>query len=67
MSIKQQILAYLVDKDGKVIETLPIIAKNPKKDVEAMNGTCRAYTDGKLRWTLEQPNNAAPVNMEMPV
>jgi hypothetical protein len=55
MSIKQQILAYLVDHDGKVIETLPIVAKNPKDDVAAMNGTCQAYTDGKLRWTLEAP------------
>jgi hypothetical protein len=55
MSIKQQFLAYLVDASGKVIETLPIIAKNPRKDVEAMNGTCKAYTDGKLRWTLEAP------------
>jgi len=67
MSIKHQILAYLVDKDGKVHETLPIIAKNPKKDVEAMNGTCTAYTEGRLRWTLTPPNNSAPVNLELPV
>ncbi|MHB8727603.1 MAG: hypothetical protein ACYC9K_01040 [Sulfuricaulis sp.] len=47
--------AYLMDRDGNVRETLPIYSNSPKKDVEAMNGTCRAYTDGKLRWTLESP------------
>lgn len=54
MSIKHQTLAYLVDKSGKVYETLTIIAKNPKKDVAAMNGACHAYNPD-LRWTLERP------------
>jgi hypothetical protein len=57
MSIKQQILAYLVDKEGKVYETLTIIAKDKQADVKAMNSTCHAATDGKLFWTLRPPTN----------
>ena len=48
MPIVKQTIAFLVDATGKVYETLPIIAKNPKKDVEAMNGTCGSYTEGRL-------------------
>ena len=51
--------AYLMDDSRKVYETRPIYAKNPKKDVIAMNGTCQVYTDGKLFWTLENPKEAA--------
>lgn len=53
--MKAPVFAYLTDKTGTIYETLHIIAKNPKKDVEAMNGTCKAYTDGKKWWTLERP------------
>jgi hypothetical protein len=50
--------AYLTDKIGKVHEILPIYANNPKNDIAAMNGTCQAYTDGKLLWTLDKPKEA---------
>ena len=63
MSIKQQILAYLVDSSGKIYETLTIIAKNPKEDVAAMNGTCATYTDGKLRWTLQAPQSSQQLGL----
>lgn len=55
--------------EGKIVRCVAggFHAKNPKDDVAAMNGTCQAATEGKLWWTLEQPNNAAPVNMELPV
>jgi len=49
--------AYLTDKTGRIIETLMIYAKVPKKDVAAMNGTAQAATDGKVWWTLEQPHH----------
>jgi hypothetical protein len=52
--------AYLTDKAGKIHETLPIYAKNPKKDVAAMNGTCKSYTDGKLFWTLNLKQTELP-------
>lgn len=55
--MKAPVFAYLTDKTGTIYETLQIIAKNPKKDVEAMNGTCKVYTDGKKWWTLERPND----------
>jgi hypothetical protein len=53
--MKPPVLAYLTDKTGRVYETLPIYARKPKQDVEAMNGTAKAYTDGKLFWTLTNP------------
>ena len=59
MSIKQQILAYLVDKDGKIHETLVILRKDAQADVDAMNGTAHAYTDGELFWTLDLPREVA--------
>lgn len=55
MSIKKQILAYLIDRHGNVYETLTIIARNPKADVGAMNATAKAATDGKVWWTLTAP------------
>lgn len=67
MSIKKQILAYLVDAAGKVYETLPIIAHDPNKDVEKMNATAKAANGGKVWWTLKNPNQSASANMELPV
>ena len=59
MSIKKQILAYLVDGSGEVFETHPIYAKDPEHDVEQMNKTAKAATDGNLFWTLDKPKEAA--------
>jgi hypothetical protein len=57
--MKAPIPAYLTDKTGRIIETLMIYAKVPKKDVAAMNGTCKAYTNGEKWWTLERPATEA--------
>ena len=59
MSPKAPTPAYLTDKTGRIIETLMIYAKVPKKDVAAMNGTARVATDGKLFWTLTLPTPAS--------
>ena len=63
MSIKQQILAYLVDASGKIYETLVILRKDAQADVDAMNGTAHAYTNGNLQWTLEAPQSSQQLGL----
>lgn len=52
--------AYLIDKSGRVFETLVIRARDVQRDLDAMNGTCQKYTEGKLCWTLKKPRDFDP-------
>lgn len=56
MSIQHQTLAYLTDKAGQVYETLTLYSRKPEQEVEAMNSTAAAATDGRLFWTLSAPS-----------
>jgi hypothetical protein len=47
--------AYLVDAAGVIYATHPLYEPDPAKAVEAMNGTTRIATDGRLHWTLDKP------------
>ena len=53
----EPVKAYLVDATGKIYATHPLYEPNPAKAIEAMNGTTRISTGGRLHWTLDKPED----------